>query len=177
MNNDFYIKEGEYVEIILRNKNRDITGIAVIDLDDFETVSKHTWSIDTHGYARATKNNKNIWMHKLITNTDGNSLIDHKDRNRLNNRKRNLRIATRSENGINKGIQSNNLSGVAGVSYYKSRDRWVAEIKFEGKKIWIGQFRKKEDAIVARLNKELEMFGELSPQKHLFENYNIGVAN
>ncbi|AYP68281.1 HNH endonuclease [Bacillus phage vB_BcoS-136] len=174
MKNDIVVFD-DYVEVILRDREGLETGRTIIDLEDLKKISKHTWSINIHGYARANKNNKYIGMHKLITNTDKNEIVDHKDRNRLNNRKSNLRIVSSSDNAINKNIQSNNSSGVSGVSYYKSRDRWVAEIKYEGVKKWIGSFSSKEKAIKARLTEEFNLFGDLSPQKHLFEEYGIGV--
>lgn len=66
--------------------------------------------------------------------------IDHIDRNATNNRIDNLRLATISQNGWNKGIGSNNTSGVKGVSWIVSRRRWQATIKKDGKNINLGWF-------------------------------------
>lgn len=174
MQNDIVI-HNDYVEIILRNKKGQETGRTLIDLEDLEIVSSHTWSINTHGYARASKDNKYLGLHKLITKTGSNEIVDHINRNRLDNRKYNLRIVTRNENATNKGKQSNNKSGVIGVSLYKRDMKWVAEIKFNGVKNVIGRYIEKENAIKARLLKEHELLGEYAPQKHLFKQYGIGV--
>ena len=53
---------------------------------------------------------------------------------------------------------------LAGVSFDKQRKRWVASITHNGKRIFIGRFHDKEDAVAARLNAEVHLFGEFSPQ-------------
>lgn len=55
-------------------------------------------------------------------------------------------------------IQSNNKSGVRGVCWDKSRNKWKAEIKFKGKKIYLGRFENKKDAIAARKEAEEKYF-------------------
>lgn len=169
------IKYDDYAEIILRNKKGEEVGRAIVDLKDLDMVMQYKWSLNRHGYARTRlKDGRMLSLHKFITGTDENTIVDHINRNRLDNRKENLRIVSWNENAINKGLQSNNKSGVAGVSYYKRRKRWVAEIKYNGKKKVIGYFKNKEDAIRARLLEEKRLLGEYAPQKHLFEKYGIG---
>ena len=68
--------------------------------------------------------------------------------------------------------RSNSKSGVIGVVTGKN-DKWVAQIVIDGKTKRIGTFTLKEDAIKARLLREIEIFGEQAPQKHLFEQYGI----
>jgi len=99
--------------------------------------------------------------------------LDHKDRNKLNNRKENFRIATHSQNSMNKDLQSNNTSGIIGVFWNSNKNKWSSEIMLNRKKIFLGYFTNKEDAIITRLQAEKEYFKEYAPQKHLYEQYNI----
>lgn len=109
-------------------------------------------------------------MHYIIAQKG----VDHIDRNTLNNRKFNLRVANASIQNINQKRPSNNTSGFIGVSFNKHTKKWVAYICLNHKQIQIGSFVNKEDAIRSRLYAELKYFGlDVSPQKHLFEKYNI----
>jgi hypothetical protein len=89
--------------------------------------------------------------------------IDHRDRNRSNNAISNLRVASRTENLRNSSIRNDNTSGVRGVWKRADYDCWVAEIMVEGKKVGLGHFRTKEEAIQARETGERRLFGEFSP--------------
>jgi hypothetical protein len=84
--------------------------------------------------------------------------IDHVDHNTLNNRIRNLRHVTNAENKKNLPKRADNCSGVTGVYRCVSANRWVASIVVARKKVYLGQFREKTDAIAARL-KANEKYG------------------
>lgn len=78
-------------------------------------------------------------------------LIDHIDGNRLNNRLLNLRDVTPSENNQNqRRAHGNSASGLLGVS--PQRGRWKAEIKVDGKKVWLGAFGTAEEAHQSYMN-------------------------
>lgn len=68
-----------------------------------------------------------------MTGTWPVALIDHEDRDRRNNRWKNLRPATRSQNAANSKLRKDNKSGLKGVYWNKKSKRWTAQIKFEGK--------------------------------------------
>ena len=103
-------------------------------------------------------------------------IIDHADRNKSNNRKRNLRQATVSQNNMNRKLRKNN-SGIAGVTLNKRDNKWRAVITLNKKYIWLGDYADKDDAIKARLLAEVKYFGDFAPQRHLFEQYGIEVDN
>jgi hypothetical protein len=86
-------------------------------------------------------------------------VVDHNNRNRLDCRKSNLRIVSYQQNGFNKGKQSNNTSGYPGVSWNKRQEAWEAYISFNRKKISLGKYLDKEDAIKARRNGEVKYYG------------------
>ena len=95
-----------------------------------------------------------IW--KMLTGKDPVGIIDHADRNPLNNKQGNLRPATKSQNNINR---KNN----AGVHYDKSRGNWQAYTKTNGKKVHLGRYASEAEARVARINGVRELFGDFAP--------------
>lgn len=102
-------------------------------------------------------------VHKVIYefhfgNTDGP--VDHKDRNKLNNRIENLRAATKSQNEANTGKRSTNTSGYKGVYWLKNANKWRAKIDCNKQQIHIGLFDDKNEAALAYNQKAMELFGE-----------------
>lgn len=94
-------------------------------------------------------------------------LVDHINHNRADNRKKNLRLCSGSENDRNRKRYSNNTSGITGVFFDKKRGKWVANITYNGRKIYLGRFQTKEEAVLTRLTKEVELFKDFAPQKNL----------
>lgn len=101
-----------------------------------------------------------IWMMKTGAWPIGK--VDHKDRNGLNNKWDNLRLASDTENARNKSIHNNNTSGYTGVSWNKNKKKWLAHITVNYKTIVIGRFDNIDDAVKARKAKEKELFGEFA---------------
>lgn len=104
-------------------------------------------------------------MHRVIlglTKEDSNLLTDHihGKETRNDNRKSNLRIATHSQNGMNKGLMINNTSGVTGIGYYDGL--WYSRIGVNSQLILLGTFDNKEDAVKTRKEAEEKYFGEWS---------------
>lgn len=143
---------------------------ALVDDEDYYKLSKIKWHLN-NGYPCKTlfrdKNNKYqvLCMHSFIKNTygrpiDGNLETDHINRNRLDNRKCNLRKCNRSQNTMNKP-KTHGKGKYKGVC--KTHNRWQASIC--GK--YIGSYRSPEDAAKAYDNKAKELFGEFA-----FTNFN-----
>lgn len=144
------------------------------DENDFQLIKQYTWWINSSGYP-VTKDStrKEIFLHNLVMgNNNLEIMYDHINRKRNDARKCNLRIATRSQNCANINIRKDNTSKIIGVC--KHKNKWEAYIQYNRKRKYLGIFKKKEDAIFSRLKAEYEIFGEFSPQKHLFKNYGIG---
>lgn len=95
-------------------------------------------------------------MHNVILGKydNTNSLGDHKNRDSLDNRRDNLRIASFSVSGFNRNIQSNNTSGTKGVRWHTQNKKWIAQIKVNRRWIYLGSFKSKSLAIEARLKAE-----------------------
>jgi len=85
--------------------------------------------------------------------------VDHRDNCETDNRKRNWRLSSRSENGSNKSRQRNNTSRHTGVYWNKQCKKWRAKITVGQKDIHLGYFDDKQDAIEARAIAESKFFG------------------
>lgn len=132
------------------------------DLEDYDKIKDYCWNI-VDGYVK-TRIDKNscMYMHRLVMSAKDNMIIDHIHSERRNdNRKINLRQCIHQQNMINKGLCSNNTSGVTGVSYRKDRKKWVANITYKGK-MYRKSFKNFEDAVAQRKKWEEEFFGEYS---------------
>jgi hypothetical protein len=122
-------------------------GAALIDDADFELVNRWKWRRSENGYAVRTSWKGKILMHRLVIGVIPKGLeVDHINRIKLDNRRCNLRAVTHSENQRNTPKQSNNTSGFKGVSWDKSRGKWRAATKHNGKHILIGRFNTPQEA-------------------------------
>lgn len=102
---------------------------------------------------------KTIYLHRLaffMCHGFVPESVDHVNHNGTDNRERNLREVDQVENLKNTSMHRHNTSGFNGVSYYKQGGKYEAYLHVKGKKIKLGMFNSKLDAIAARIraNKE-----------------------
>jgi hypothetical protein len=83
-------------------------------------------------------------MHRLILTAPSELQVDHINQNRLDNRRDNLRLATRSQNNAHRRMMPSNSSGYRGVNRHKQQ--WEARIKYQNQRIYLGSFANPEDA-------------------------------
>lgn len=88
--------------------------------------------------------------------------VDHINGDTLDNRIANLRLASHAQNGHNTGLRRNNKSGVKGVSWVASRQKWVATITENGKMRSLGRFEDFDDAVAARRTAEEAYHGSFA---------------
>jgi len=88
-------------------------------------------------------------------------LVDHKDRNGLNNNIDNLRDLSHSLNHLNADVRSDNTSGHTGVRWNKKAKKWIARIHHQGKEHHLGCFDTIEEAIKAREDRNTTLFKEM----------------
>lgn len=101
-----------------------------------------------------------VFMHSLLVDREGAKDIDHINDIGLDNRRLNLRPATRSQNQCNKKMQSNNTSGYKGVS--KHGTKWVYDIRANGNKLYRGGFETALEAFEARCKVVEQLHGEFT---------------
>jgi len=135
---------------------------AIVDNKDFEWLNQWKWRTHSKGYAiRMTggrKEAKTIYMHRLINNTPKGLETDHINRNKLDNRKKNLRSVTGTQNKLNTGLWKNNQSGFKGVSLNKNNGEWKAQIQLNNKNIILGHYTNINEAILTRKQAERRLF-------------------
>lgn len=152
VNTNRYVRQADFTEI------HTIKGeIILVDNDDFDIVSKYCWYVSTKGYAYSRKNKKHVSMHRLIMNPE-KLQVDHINRNKLDNRKSNLRLVTNQQNQYNTRLPRNNTSGFKGVYYNKDCNKWSAQITVNKQTINLGLFENKELAIQVRLLAEKQYY-------------------
>jgi hypothetical protein len=133
----------------------------------FMKVGDKAGTLRSDGYIGIYIQKKYHWAHRIIWTIFNGEIpeelfIDHIDGNRSNNLIENLRLCTTQENAYNRGKQSNNKSGYKGVSFHKQKQKWVAQIKLEGKNKFLGFFVNPEDAYEAYCAKAIEHYGEFA---------------
>lgn len=174
----YYKKANEFLidgeNIIIRLQNNVDT---IISKFDYDIIKNDWWIYSKDGYVVSSSGeNKSKRMHRVILGLENSKgiIVDHINRNRLDNRRDNLRMCNDGENARNQSIRKNNKSGIIGVSWWSRDNNWMAQIKYNYKRIFLGYFDDINDAIRARLEGELKYFGkDFAPQRHLFEKYGI----
>ena len=125
---------------------------------------KEAFTADCAGYRRGSifgvgfSAQRVIWAH--FTGEWPTFEVDHQDRDSLNNRWTNLRHATPSQNSCNKGLRSDNSSGVKGVSYHKKTGKWQVNITVQGRTSYLGLFKDIEAAEKAVADARIRLHGE-----------------
>ena len=170
MKGNKYIINDNYVEIIIESKVYGVIRVK-IDNDDLEKCSKLTWHYAKNKdskYIQTRIKGKMIKLHRYIMNINNSNLVvDHINRNPLDNRKSNLRICSYKENSFNKSIRVDNTSGIPGVSFHKTNKKWRAKIKYNNLTIHLGYFEDINEALINRRVAEEILFGEYSPNEKL----------
>ena len=154
------IEYDDYAEMILYNNKGEEVARTLIDLEYIDPVKKYKWHLAQDGYVHSNKIGR---LHRYLMNCPGDLVVDHINRNKLDNRICNLRVCTQQQNKRNRSIQCNNTSGVTGVSWVSKYNKWMAQIQINGKSKNLGCFNTKEEAINARKQAEIEYFGEYAP--------------
>ena len=185
-----------HIFIETKNKRFPGKHTIIIDTEGWEEVKEYSWRIlgnkaTSYPYAQTsipnpeggrtyvnttTKNGSKrrqnrkrvttlLLHHLIIGKPPKGEVIDHIDRNGLNNKRENLRLATSSLNNRNSRGCSKS-SQYKGVSWAKSKNKWIANIGHEGKVINIGSFTCEKEAALAYNKKAMELWGE----EHIFLN-------
>lgn len=148
--------------------------IYIVDLEDKEKVEYYAWSTSSNGYPcrhkfyideNGNKHNKYLGLNRVIMGvTDPKICVDHKTRNRFDNRKSNMRTCTHQQNDCNK-IKANQNPDMIGIETIKGKrgNRYVSRITINNEYIHLGTYDTLEEARIVRREAEEKYFGEFAP--------------
>ena len=146
--NTITLKE-DYAELLIKSpKHGDF--IFLIDLEDVDLVKDKHWVLQSCDKKLFYAKTKQYLLHRYITNCPDDKIIDHINHNTLDNRKRNLRICTASENNSNRSPLKNSKSGHVGVCWRENEKAW--RVHYMGKEI--AYTKSLEEAIKIRKSAE-----------------------
>lgn len=131
------------------------TKFALVDDADFELVSAYKWHASkdgTYWYAKTNRKTARGWrptsMHRMILGFP-RALIDHRNLNGLDNRRHNLRLATKAQNAANSPGHRDRKSKHKGVCFEKFTGRWLAQLRVNGKWVFRARFDTEDQAGLA----------------------------
>lgn len=143
-----------------------------IDSEDRRLIEGFAWRIiapdrryPDKKYVMAWRGRMCMYMHRLIAGAGTDDEVDHTNLNGLDNRKENLRIATRSQNHANRrklGKKGTATSQYKGVHWDKARQCWAAALTFQGRTVNLGRHANEADAARAYDTKARELWGEFA---------------
>jgi hypothetical protein len=143
-------------ELVLRSRSGDVIGYALLDDSDLEVHGQFVWHITTDGYAarnvKARNGRRTVLLHRAVMGVPYGDArqVDHKNRDRLDNRRGNLRIADFALNARNCGSRKGAASPWRGVQAHSS-GRWQATVRLAGKLHYLGLYKNELDAAAAAL--------------------------
>lgn len=150
---------------VMTRKNS-IIAYTRIDRTNFKWLSQWRWTLNPQGYVRRIeyRNGKQVQVfmhHEVMGLKPGGSMrTDHIDRNKLNNRKRNLRVATTAMNSANTVVQKRSKSGVKNV-YANKYGTFDAYITVNRKRRHLGSFKTIDEAALVAKREHEKVYGEL----------------
>lgn len=139
--------------------------VALVDDEDYERINQHNWYCDAKGYAVRSEypegKQQVVRMHRIIINAPPEMTVDHINGDRLDNRKQNLRLATKQQQLRNRPKFKSSRWQYKGVQQ-RETGRWRATINNEGKAYSLGSFGTEVEAAKAYDAKAKELFGEFA---------------
>lgn len=151
--------DGAITRIQLRDVHYNVIGEAMIDTEDLPKVRYTKWRL-SHGYANNASRKlrpQSVHMHHAVLEVGNEVFVDHINHDTLDNRKKNLRIVTKSQNAMNMNSK--------GVSWNVKASKWYAYIKKNRRMVNLGMYTHEEEALLARWYAEQFIFGEYAYPK------------
>jgi hypothetical protein len=145
--------------------------VALVDDEDFEALNQFNWYAaqrDTRWYAMRNgpkvkrKRLYMVMMHREIVNAPCGVDVDHWNRDGLDNRRKNLRLCSRTENLRNKRRRYDSKSPYKGICYRVPNQSWQVRIRRDREEIHIGYFPDPISAAVAYDVAAILLFGEFA---------------
>ena len=138
----------------------------MVDSEDYELVSQYNWyaseSEKGRFYAKSYSNGKRLFLHRVLMNASKGYEVDHINRNTLDNRRKNLRVCTSSQNSQNISSHKDSTSQHKGVNWDASRKKWKSRIFVGQKEMFLGRFYYEHEAAQAYNEAAIKHFGEFA---------------
>lgn len=155
MKNKIYTRKGYTKLVVFSSTYGRIE--TLIDKEDIEKVQKHIWravrQADKKNYRFSTgQNTEMILLHRYLVNCPDNMVVDHINRNTLDNRKNNLRICTQYENIANRKNTINKQSGQKYIYWNAQNKQWTIRIQKNNRQVYCGCRKSLKEAIILRDN-------------------------
>lgn len=126
--------------------------VAIVDAADAEWLSCYRWralQVTRTWYAVRNERKRLIYMHREIMHPPAGLIVDHINRNGLDNRRCNLRLVTRSQNNMHAAKREGCSSSYKGVDWQAGSRKWRARIKAHGRHIYLGMYETEIEAALA----------------------------
>lgn len=154
----------ERIDDYAKVTNPNTDSVWLMDAEDLPLLDDYFWSKDDKGYiCRDTHSELGLLrLHRVIMNASKDVQVDHRNGNKSDNRKQNLRRCTNTENQHNVGRRPDNTSGYKGVGRYKSGNKWIARICCDGKRKHLGYYDTPEQAAQVYNEAAIRLHGEFA---------------
>lgn len=140
---------------------------SLVDEEDYELAASILWrpvpSTNTT-YAHAWHRGEHVYLHRLLMGAPADLEVDHRNRDGLDNRRTNLRLATSSQNHANQPARNDETltSKYKGVYFDRARRRWAAMIQVDGRQRSLGRYDSEDVAAAAYDHAAYEAWGEFA---------------
>ena len=136
-------------------------GTVRLDRGDWHKARDYVWMLHEHGYCWGYVDNRLVLIHRWLMGEPPGLDVDHRNHDKLDNRRANLRVCTRADNMKNRRLRSDSVSGYKGVGG-SPKGRWVAKITSDGRRLHLGTFDTAEEAARAYDGAARELHGEFA---------------
>lgn len=138
---------------------------AIIDIADLPLVMQTRWYavVTKHGVYAATGSGSAMqYMHRVLMAAASGQEVDHRNRNGLDNRRSNMRLATSSQQKCNQRVRRDSKVGLRGVQFHAETGKYRARIKINGKTVSLGLFATPTEAAQAYDDAAVRFHGEFA---------------
>lgn len=138
---------------------------AKVDDEDYEKLSSFNWRKTQRGYAIRDEmigqgKYRGVFMHRQIINAKPDEIVDHKNFDKLDNQKHNLRVCTKKQSNRHTRHHNDAKNKYKGV--FPRKGKWAAKINVDKRQIWLGTYSTEEEAALAYDRAAEEYFGEFA---------------
>lgn len=150
----------------------------IVDDADYPRLSLFKWHMGNNGYAcrKWIGPGYETYLHRFLIDAPRGREVDHINGNKLDNRKSNLRLCSTSQNHGNMRKSIVNTSGYKGVIWRRRERKWLAQITFHKKVVFLGYFDNPIDAARAYNAAAVKYFGEFAHLNEIPQEESNGMA-